>query len=483
MDVPLNLRKIGLYAASIAGLAMAFFAASAVDAEAANASQIACGSIQCNVTSSQYASGTSSSNPPPSTSTGGGSGSGSSSGRPRVTSKFVSCAWWYGLEAGGFRAVSSYPDPEAPGAWRCNFERQASDLNANLPACHKTSDGRIAKGKYDVYRVNDDGSRGALWYSFCTYPTRAYLTPTTYTVKRPTGGQGDFLSVTTDSAATRYGAGGTRTDTTGYRSTGFNPSQPWHDVRLNQTFNARTGLTGNNQPNYSRYRLQWRIDWVDYRQSVYPGWLGKADKWERLRSYSTTQATPYTYACNLNPALQQGLIDGAIYDPAQCQRHTWRCDVQGNPQMMGTSNRITVMRNGERIPVTMPRFEVLGNGVSNVRNKQTFTAVDMKNVSPVNITEARDNPNHAKQYFDASWEWNQWRPYQPNNQWVAFYWSSDTGKSFKFTQRYRFTAEFYVPASTSINGNNSYRWVTGSTECGGVKTSNDAEVVRSAGSE
>lgn len=445
-------------------------------AKQAHAGEVSCGAIQCNVSSSQYAQGTDYRTPPQS---GGGGSSGGSGSGIKVIREFTECATWYGLAPAGYLAVSSYPDPTAPGAWLCRFERSMTDVNAQLPQCPKLGD-RIAYGMTRVWVMNPNGSRGDLWYTYCNYPVLRYVTPTISYFTRPTGGVGDFLQTGTTSSgaaqASVYGAGGTVADTTGYRGTGFNPGNPTADVRLDQSFNAKTALTPQGQPRYGFYRLQWRIDWVEYQLQRWNPWLGKADVFTQTRTYSTTQATPYTYACNLNPPLVQGVIGGANFDPAQCARNSWQCDVRGELQVQGTSTPVEVMRDGTHLPVTFPRFDVNGNGVRNAV-KSTITEVDTSKVTPVNGSD----PNGAKQYFDAEWTWNTWRAYDPNEKWLAFYWSTDQGKPFIFSQRYRFSGQFYVPVSGSINGGTHYEWVDGAAECGITKNSNQVTVLRSAG--
>lgn len=472
MSTRLLFIKGGLLLASLIATAFTLL----LTAQEAHAGEVSCGAIQCNVTSSQYAQGTDSSTPPQ---TGGGGYSGGGGSSVAVIRQFTQCATWYGMAPAGFLATSSYPDPTRPGEWLCRFERGMTDVNAQLPQCSKIGD-RIAYGMTRVWIANPDGSRGDLWYTYCNYPSLRYVTPTVSYFTRPTGGVGDFLQTGTTSSgaaeASVYGAGGTLADSTGYRGTGFDSGNPAADVRLDQSFNAKTALTPQGQPRYGFYRLQWRIDWVEYRLERWHPWLGKADVFTQLRTFDTTQATPYTYACNLNPALAQGVISGANFDPAQCARSSWQCDVTGDIQVQNTSLPVQVMRDGTHLPVTFPRFDVNGSGVRNTV-KSTISEVDTSNITPVNGSD----PNWAKQYFDAEWTWNTWTGYDPNTKWLAFYWTTDQGKPFSFDQRYRFSGQFYVPVSGSINSPTYYDWVDGAADCGISKTSNQVTVLRSAG--
>tara|TARA_B100000378_G_scaffold168781_1_gene136003 strand:+ start:491 stop:1912 length:1422 start_codon:yes stop_codon:yes gene_type:complete len=448
--------------------------AAVATAVTAEASEVSCGTIQCNVSSQAYAEGTNSSNPPAGSSSGGGSGSGSGGNAPRVSYDFTACRNWYGNSAVGFQSSNSFPDPALGGNYTCRFEGQATDLLKNLPICYSLGS-RVAYGRVDVY------ADGQLWYSYCAYPSLRFITPSVSYFTRPTGGVGEFWLATSNTnsggMATQYGSTGTLADTTGYRGTGFNPANPAADVRLNQSFNAKTAVS-NGQPLYGYYRLQWRIDWTEWRLERYPSWLGKADQFTHIRDFNTVQVTPYTYTCSSNPPLVQGVVGGVSFTAADCVPTQWQCDIAGEIQVNGTSQPTTVMRDGSDIGVTFPSFGVSGNGVSNVRNQQMFNNVDTAAVSPVNGS----NPEGEKQYFWADWRWNRWTSYQPSGT-LAFYWSSDNGKRWWFTQKYQFTAEFWVPTAASINGGSAFQWVTDTTECGVEKRSPDVTVVRSVNSD
>jgi hypothetical protein len=421
-------------------------AASLITAQTASA-DVSCGSIQCTVGSQQTAVGSE---------TGGGGGTGTTPGgggggtvKPKYTSVYTACVSWYGLESGGWQAQQTYPDPEAAGAWNCRFERQMSDHPKNLPQCGKTGDGRVAYGRYDMFLINPDGSKGEYKYFYCVYPTKAYLTPKVTTIKSPTGGIGDFYHVGAANMTSQYGTSGTKADSTGYRTTSFNRAAP-SVVGLDQSFNAKT-LVINGQPSYGFYRVQWKIDMAEYRRSIWPSWLGKADTFAHVRDYSTFSADAYTYGCNLNPALISGVRNDAIFDPSECARTTWQCDIRGEITHLGTAGNVQVMRDGSHIPVTFPTFGVVGNGVRNITKQQTYTGVDTNTVSPVNGVGSK--PDYAKQYFQSNWNWNSWQAYEPTKErWVAFYWASENGKTFNYAQQYRFTGEFYVPAQGSIGG-------------------------------
>lgn len=451
-------------------------AASLVTAQAANA-DVSCGSIQCTVGSQQTATG--------SETGGGGStgttpGGGSGSVKPKYDSEYSQCAAWYGGESGGWLGTKKYPDPTAAGAWNCRFERQMSDTVKNLPQCSKTADGRAAYGRYDMYLLNPDGSRGAYKYFYCVYPTKAYLTPKVTTINSATGGIGDFYRVGSAGMTSQFGTSGMKADTTGYRTTSFNRSAP-SVVGLNQDFEART-LVINGQPSYGFYRLQWKVDMTEYQRSIWPSWMGKADTFVHVRDFVKNETYAHTYACNLNPALVAGVRTDGIFDPSECARTTWQCDIRGEITHLGTAGNIQVMRNGEHLATSFPTFGVVGNGVNNIRSQQTYTGVDTNKVSPVN--GAGSDANSSNQYFQGNWKWNSWQAYEPAKpRWVAFYWSSDAGKTFSYGQQYRFTGDFYVPSQGSIGGGTGMQWVTDTTDCGITKTSGQVEVLRAAGSK
>jgi len=447
---------------------------SLISAQAANA-DVACGTIQCTVGSQQSAGGSE---------TGGGGNSGTnpgggSGGVKKYESRFSQCQAWYGLESGGWQAKKTYPAPNEAGVWNCRFEQQMSDIG-KLPTCDKTGDGRVALGRYDIFALNADGTRGAYLYYYCVYPTKAYLTPVVTVITAPLGGIGEFHKVGAAGMTNTYGNGGTLSDSTGYRTTAFNRAAP-SVVSLDQTFYAKT-LIVNGQPSYGFYRLQWNKDMTQYKREKWPSWLNKADTFIHVRDYVERTTEPFTYACNVNPALVAGVRNDAIFDPSECARTTWQCDIRGEITHLGTAGNVQVMRDGSHIPVTFPTFGVVGNGVRNISNQQTYTGVDTNAVSPVNGVGSK--PDYAKQYFQSSWRWNSWQAYEPTKEkWIAFYWASENGKTFSYNQQYRFTGEFYVPAQGSIGGGSAYRWVTDTTDCGVTKQSAQVEVLRAAGSK
>lgn len=444
-------------------------------AHKAEAANISCGSgVVCYVDSTQHAgsSGGSGStggsggtlNPNP----GGGGGGGGGSTQPvvKVQSRYVDCGYWYGV--GGHDVNTNYPVPGSPSA--------VCASNAQCVA----QGGRAPKG-LTYFWVGDDKNINTDPYSYfsCVYPTDAYYYPTVYNITRVLGGQGWFYATGGSAAnAQAYGSSGILSDQTGYRASNFQPSNPGFSSTLDESFNART-YTVNGAPYYGYYRLQWLINYRDYQVTEYPAWMGQPSKYDVTSNYSRQTVDPYTYACNYTPPMRAGIVGGAKFDAAQCQTSTWKCTVTGNIAINGSSNNMVVMRNGDKLSVTFPSFNISGNGAKNMRNKQTLTSVNTNSVSPVNPNAS--DANNSRQYFDASWVWNSWQNYKQTGNWLAFYWSSDNGKNFKFTQQYKFTADFLVPTQGTINGPTVNKWVTDTTSCGGTKNSPQVTVARSIG--
>lgn len=485
MKVVRRLRQAALLAVSAVAAVLAsglLIELQAVPAEAAG--EIACSGITCTLTSrvssgsvSDGGSGTGGGN-------GGGSGGGGGSAAPVYRYSFEKCTSWYSPNSINdhgdiFNSINAYPNPDyqKQTGWSCIIWTGGQ----SYLTCPVVS-GNSAYGIYRQYAHSDTAMTNLLGY-WCSYPAEQWLQPTITNYKVVTGGQGWFVKVSSPSAAS-WAPGGTQTDTTGYRKTGYQSGNPGtYNASLDETFNAKTGVTGSPpQPLYGYYSLRWQRDYASWQKKKWGAWMAAGDVWTFKGSSTEKTAEPYTYGCNLSPALQAGVVSGASFTAADCarQQQKWECSPTSAPQILGTSQPVQVMRDGADVIVKRGNMLARGSGIRSIRDQKEFNTVittGAQAVSPLNGTD----PHGVKQYFQADdWKWNAWTSYSPNaNGTLHFYWSSDNGGSWRYSTKYRFTADFLVPVQGALNSPSIEQWVTDTADCGTV-TSNTVTVVRSA---
>ncbi|WP_175470100.1 hypothetical protein [Curtobacterium sp. MCBA15_001] len=379
-----------------------------------------------------------------------------------------------------YNGQGAYPNPDltAQASWNCTIWKGGYST-INCPFVN----GKAAYGVYWEYALSDTSKSNPLAY-WCSYPLDSYLTPHLTNYKVVTGGTGQFVKVNSTSGASSYTASGIVTDKTGYRKTGYVYGNPaTFNASLNVDFDAHTGVTGNpQQPAYGYYSLRWHRDYALWQKKSWQGWMGAKDSYSFKGTTSDNSADPFTYSCSLSPALVPGIRTGVSFTPADCakQQKKWQCSPTSAPKIMGTSKNVTVMRDGNEVPVVRGNIVANGSGIRNIRERKEFNSIVTSGDTAVSPLNGND-PNGAKQYFKSdNWQWNTWTAYNPNSKGTLhFYWSSDNGKSWKYSTKYHFTADFLVPVQGSINGPASQQWVTDQADCGSV-TSNTVTVVRSA---
>jgi hypothetical protein len=101
-----------------------------------------------------------------------------------------------------------------------------------------------------------------------------------------------------------------------------------------------------------------------WRRTSFPAWSGRAAEFTRLSGGTAVQTRPYTYSCDLSPALQSGLNTGVPLSLAGCAQS--RID-RGEVRFVGGSVVInnnpadqTVLRNGNELPLTINNPAVQG---------------------------------------------------------------------------------------------------------------------------
>ena len=335
---------------------------------------------------------------------------------------------------------------------------------------------RAANGRVDRYALIDGKYVYAFFY--CMYPTDEYapIEREQGRGKIYTGGEASFYRTADSNGAKQDSTSGTRTDTTGYVSRNVNLANPEaYTGQWAPSFQAKTGTTATGVPLYGYYRLLTSLDFRTCVKYGYPSWLNVSPRYDCSQRGQDRYVNPYTYACNLNPALQAGIVGGAIFDPAGCNPQ-WSCTITGDILVNGISQDITLMRNGESQQVTnpTPTAQTDPNYVRSPRSWLYKNTVD-EGSTPFFGTD----PNSSKQYFKASWRWDGWQAYR-NSDTIAFYWASDSpAKPFSWSQTYAFTADFYIPVQSSAGSGTSYQWVTSGAYCPQVKQSANINVVRS----
>lgn len=400
----------------------------------------------------------------------GGGSSSSGSTQPKFLTKYISCSAWHHSSG---RLVFSYP-AEDSSSYRCWFpDRSMSDNDTCPPRGDRASNGRV---DYYIERVKDDGSKVWLFARFkCLYPTDDYapIERLQGSGKVYTGGQAAFRNVGSYATASRAGTGGTLTASTGYITRNVNLGNPEaYTGSWQPSFTARTGTLGNGSPMYGYYRLQWDLDYRICDKWAYPSWLGQPARYDCSKAGRDTTVTGYTYACNINPALQARNVAGARFSPHECQQ-SWRCEFRGQLSVNGITSDLTVMRNGEELEIRNPTPSVTGQ----VRNARSWTVLNSikSGSSPL---KPKVDPNSSEQYFRASFQWDKRVTYRPTEN-LAFYWASDTaGSGFSWSQSYGFTGDFYVPKQDAVGGSTVWVWAADTTTCPQSITSPRITVVR-----
>ena len=403
---------------------------------------------------------------------GGGSSGGSSSGAtPSFMTTRTLCDSW--LPVGGGQNTNSYPARNS-GRMTCNFaDGGASSGGQGVvwfqcpPRPDRAANGRVT---YFVERVLPNGNTQWVYARYrCLYPTDEYA-PVEREVARGkvyTGGEGNFYQTNAPQASQPIKTG-TRTATSGYINRGVDLSNPERFTgSWSPAFQARTGTTPNGSPLYGYYRLLWELDYRICVKFAYPSWLNQPARYDCDTRGRDTTAQPFTFACDSNPPLQRGVRAGALFNPSDCVPQ-WECQISGQTTVGGSPDAVTVLRNGQPIPVSFasPSVRILDpNRVRNVRNWQTW-----QTITP--------GSTPSSQYVNPSWRWDRWENYQSSGT-IAFNWASTTASQpFSWSSRYRFTSDFLVPTQANVDGSVSYVWVASTRECLS-SGSPDVDVVRS----
>lgn len=452
----MNIRKLLIGGSVLLGAITASFA---LTASPAPANAVQCGAAECSIDStargesnwrdeiSQGSNGN----------TGGG-GSGTPS-NPNRRTYYAPCASF--IPTGGGTNTNSYPAVNSS-SYNCFAGNGGwGGGSGGSTICSPRSD-RAANGILKVYVVHPVTQREIAAYWVCLYPTDAYA-PIERIVgggKVYTGGVGNFHSVGSIPEAQNFGNSGLLSSTSGYVNRGVNLSapEPWIGS-WQPSFTAKTAKKSNGDPLYSYYRLSWSLDYRMCNKWAYPSWLGVPARYDCSQQGTDRSAQPWTFACNIGtPPLKAGIIAGASFVPSTCEPR-WQCVINEPLRVNGLTDTFTIMRNGDRLPVTLPTVGVSGTGVQKAR--------DWKVKHTLN-----DGATPSTSLIDQTWKWGQWENYKKDGNTIAFYWASSSAtQPFSWRTNYKFTADFYLPTQDSIGGATTYKWVVGGAECPQVKQS------------
>lgn len=376
-----------------------------------------------------------------------GSGGG---GTPGFKSKYVGCSSWYPKSSN--RLSFTYPAKNS-NDYDCWFDDKAMNQG-----CPPTGD-RASNGRVDYYieRVGVGGKNVWLFARFkCLYPTDPFapIESEAGRGKIYTGGQGDFYQTMSTKEVVKATRSGVRTDTTNYVNRGVNLSNPeaWAGS-WSPSFTAKTGTNANGSPMYGFYRLLWNLDYRICVKWSYPAWLNQPVRYDCSQAGTDTTVQPFTYACDTNPPLQRGVRSTALFQASDCVS-SWQCVITGSTLVGGSTEPLTVMRNGQNTPVT--------NATPGVK---IFDTSRVRNVRAWNIYRTpTPGSTPSLDYVKTSWKWEKWEPFTAGSQ-IAFNWASEPDRPFSWDSRYKFTADYLVPKQSGLDGAVSWVWVTQNREC------------------
>lgn len=288
--------------------------------------------------------------------------------------------------------------------------------------------------------------------------------------------------------------------------------------------------------------------YVDYNYRTYDNlrWTTHSgnvlySRWTQGATLAGSSTTWWAYSCSAGlPNATEGAYysQGALPDrdsslnPANCPQSVWECQLS-SPQTIGLDQAglvsgstnpttpVTVMRNGEKIPVTFAKVRIvdqtngtstdvtngtIGGGVKDITSIE-YKAEVKEGSSPFYGTD----PNDTKQYFklfrdshpnsNSTDRWGTWYSNANTNinKNLTFVWASEGGKPFVAERTYRVTGSFLVPQGGNIGSGSSAgapqgsEWKVGTYDCldydysSGTRisngplaaSSNDVNVVRS----
>lgn len=253
------------------------------------------------------------------------------------------------------------------------------------------------------------------------------------------------------------------------------------------TFNLNTPENGG----YGYYRLDLNPRYRNCSLIGYPAWTNNTSR-DRIECGGLISAGTFSNyavsACNYNYikySSYAAVPNNVNFAISACE--DFRCVVDGNTTILGHTDAISVMRNGEDLPVEYATIHIEHGptarpegGAAGYDISATTNVADGS--SPYNKST---NVNGAKQYFQLKdttgkrQNFGAWEPQGQTSDLLAFNWASDRNQTWRLERTWRVNnAEFYVPIPNNTGGGFTMGWQNEVIYCG-LSTSNPVTVVRS----
>lgn len=253
-------------------------------------------------------------------------------------------------------------------------------------------------------------------------------------------------------------------------------------------------------------------NYTDLQWSI-PGGRVLYNQWTRSGPIAGSATTWWAFSCRPGVALNQA-VEGAFnsqgslpnrdayLNPATCYTTSWQCvlttqstvGLDRNAVAAGTVNPktgVTVMRNGEQIPVTFATVKIVDTSTAadiDVTNGQSSPSVQkinsisyVDNVKPGSTPFNGTDPNAGNQYFKfftapGSTTTESFGTYylganQNVNKAISFYWASDSAaQPFAMQRQWKVDGVFRIPLPSGIGssagtGGGGYTYKQGQYDC------------------
>jgi hypothetical protein len=417
-----------------------------------------------------------------------------------------------------------------PYQWNCFTKyRNESHADIRLAACGPKNDGRpfpyavgvvsklynedvsVVDGHQNVYWVEKSSS--CLYVSAATPPRKIY----TSFVYKCWWGVGYSGGMSENRAEIQNGGVPVRIQNA--RDTSTVPGNNATDVTGCSGVNLSASLT---LADYAYYRLSGDYNYRQYLKEVWtwdPAWTFGVTRIAEIKITKTAESlkangggvrvsTYGVYSCSNTPdpyreytyagLPAQGTV---IFGEAGCPQiaNQWECDLTPGPQINNVLNNVELMRDGSFVPLKLPEVKVYGTAVRDSDSKglplggnnMSYRTQVLPGSSPFLGTDPNASP---KQYFEMFNENNTtrnkfgtWQKDPNANQFkkLTYYWSADPGKTWQMNYEARIDkAEWKVPVKDTSTSPVKQDWRTDTNvDCEGIKDSNKATILRSAGSE
>jgi hypothetical protein len=263
---------------------------------------------------------------------------------------------------------------------------------------------------------------------------------------------------------------------------------------------------------YAYYRLQGNAQYKSFQYYIWDtSWTGGQRLIADIRQVDSGNRNKMAYganSCSNTPPFRQYNSFGElpaqgaiIFNYADCPQiaDKWECDLGDGPWINDTPNNVKLMRDGNFVPLKLPTMIITGSHIRDSSSKAVGVVLGQNASYRTQVVDGSTplrpgvDLNARNQYFEL-WNQNksrdtsfgQWK-LDPNgnaSKFLTYYWSSDNGGTWKMTYEAKIDrAEFLVPFQDTSDGPVGQRWMESvNIKCDDLKTSNTAEILRSASS-